>query len=249
MHKNYTANQVDLELNTEYSYVMVTLPLKKQNAPLHILNIYCSPKFKNVTFAALFSRALKAAGRDPLVIVSVFNAHSTLWGYVREEKRRCKEAELASTLGLTLHTDPAHPTQVANSITRDTCPGLTFTKNIRHAEWANTEKTLGSDHCILNTTVRTKPLARSHAQARLPDWTKFRQNYTNSAPIREQGYHAWSQELVTHLRWTETQLSEATPEVDNHLLHLWEARHCLVRRWRCQKHNRKLKTRIAELTQ
>lgn len=134
VHKCYTANQVDLELNSEYSYVMVTLlPLKKQNAPLHILNIYCSAKFKNVTFAALFSRALKAAGRDPLVIVGDFNAHSTLWGYVREEKRRSKVAELAPTLGLTLHTDPAHPTRVGNSITRDTCPGLTFTKNIRHA--------------------------------------------------------------------------------------------------------------------
>lgn len=52
VHKNYTANLVDLELQTEYSYVMVTLlPLKKQDAPLHILNIYCSPRLKNVTFA------------------------------------------------------------------------------------------------------------------------------------------------------------------------------------------------------
>ncbi|KAH7931897.1 hypothetical protein HPB49_025800 [Dermacentor silvarum] len=51
------------------------------------------------------------------------------------------------------------------------------------------------------------------------------------------------------VRRSPLQLSEATPEVDNHLLHLWEARHCLVRRWRRQKHNRKLKIRIAELTQ
>ncbi|KAH7965363.1 hypothetical protein HPB49_006510 [Dermacentor silvarum] len=59
------------------------------------------------------------------------------------------------------------------------------------------------------------------------------------------------EELVTHLRWTETQVqrSEATPEVVNHLLHYWEARNCLVRRWRRQKHNRKLKIRIAELNQ
>ncbi|KAH7966441.1 hypothetical protein HPB49_016369 [Dermacentor silvarum] len=97
----------------------------------------------------------------------------------------------------------------------------------------------------------TKPLARPHAQAGLPDWNKLRQRYTNSASIREQGYHAWVQELVTHLRSTETQiqLSEATPEVANHLLHLWEARHSLVRSWRHQKHTRKLKIRIAELTQ
>ncbi|KAH7973678.1 hypothetical protein HPB49_003892 [Dermacentor silvarum] len=39
------------------------------------------------------------------------------------------------------------------------------------------------------------------------------------------------------------------PAGDNHLLHLWEARHSLVRRWRRQKHNRQLKIRIAALTQ
>ncbi|KAH7933721.1 hypothetical protein HPB49_016101 [Dermacentor silvarum] len=44
-------------------------------------------------------------------------------------------------------------------------------------------------------------------------------------------------------------LSEAVSDVDNHLIHIWKARHSLVRRWRHQKHNRKLKSRIAELTQ
>ncbi|KAG0434710.1 hypothetical protein HPB47_018928, partial [Ixodes persulcatus] len=94
-------------------------------------------------------------------------------------------AELASTLGLTLHTDPVHPTRLSNFVTRDTCPDLTFTHNIQHADWLNTEKTLG----------------------------------------------------------------KVVSDVDNNLLHLWEARHCLVRRWRRQKHNKKLKARIAELTQ
>lgn len=115
--------------------MLTLLPLCKQGTPLHLLNIYCSPKLPNVTFADLFSRALKVAGRDPLVIVGDFNAPSTLWGYAREEKRGRKLAELASTLGLTLHTDPAHPTRIGNSVTRDTCPNLTFTKNIRYADW------------------------------------------------------------------------------------------------------------------
>lgn len=38
-------------------------------------------------------------------------------------------------------------------------------------------------------------------------------------------------------------------DVDNHLLHLWEARRSLTKRWRKQKHNRRLKKRILELTQ
>ncbi|KAH7966232.1 hypothetical protein HPB49_014690 [Dermacentor silvarum] len=129
VHRNYTANKVDLDLQTDYSYVMVTLlPLRKQDPSIHILNVYCSPKLQNVSFADLFSRALRVAGQDPLLIVGDFNAPSRVWGYRREEK-------------------------------------------------------------------------------------------------------------------------QAVSDVDNHLLHLWEALHSLVRRWRHQKHNRQLKSRIAELTQ
>ncbi|KAH7985402.1 hypothetical protein HPB49_026442 [Dermacentor silvarum] len=66
-----------------------------------------------------------------------------------------------------------------------------------------------------------------------------------------QGYATWSQHLVTSLHQSKqtVQLSEATLAVDNHLLHLWEARHSLFRRWRRQKHNRQLKIHIAALTQ
>ncbi|KAH7954854.1 hypothetical protein HPB49_022112 [Dermacentor silvarum] len=100
-------------------------------------------------------------------------------------------------------------------------------------------------------TIRTHPLIRPHHQAKLPDWTKVRSDYTNMTSIAHQGYATWSQHLVTSLHQTEqtVQLSEATPAADNHLLHLWEARHSLVRRWRRQKHNRQLKIRIAALTQ
>lgn len=231
---------------------MVTLlPLRKQDPSIHILNIYSSPKLPNITYTDIFSKARAAAGREPLVIVGDFNAPSTHWGYHREERRGRKLAELISTMGFTLLTDPTHPTRIGNSVTRDTCPDLTLIKNIRHADWLNTEETLGSDHCIILTTIRTHPLTRPYQQAKLPDWTKFRLEYTNSIPIPHQGYATWSQHLVSSLRHTEqtVQLSEATPAVDNHLLRLWEAQHSLIRRWCRQKHNRQLKIRIVELTQ
>ncbi|KAH7980111.1 hypothetical protein HPB49_013081 [Dermacentor silvarum] len=151
VHKAYTDNLVDLDLQLEYSYVMVTiLPLRRRDPPLHVLNVYCSPKLKRVTFAYLFCRALRVTGRDPLLIVGDFNAPSQLWGYRREELRG-----------------------------------------------------------------------------------------------------PWSQHLLKHLHSHETQiqLSDAATDVDNHLLHLWEARRSLVRRWRRQKHNTKLKAPISELTQ
>lgn len=43
-------------------------------------------------------------------------------------------------------------------------------------------------------------------------------------------------------------LTTETPEVDEHLLRIWESRHTFTRRWKRQKLNQKLKKRIAELT-
>lgn len=44
------------------------------------------------------------------------------------------------------------------------------------------------------------------------------------------------------------QLKEDKPPVDSHLLHLWEARRALLKRWKRQKLNRRLKQRTASLT-
>ncbi|KAG0432996.1 hypothetical protein HPB47_020323 [Ixodes persulcatus] len=102
-----------------------------------------------MTFQQDPSSSLRVAARDTLLIVGDFNAPSRPWGYHREEKRGRRLAELASTLGLTLETDPVHPTRLGNSVTRDTCPDLTFTHNIQHADWLNTEETLGTPHCLV----------------------------------------------------------------------------------------------------
>lgn len=231
---------------------MVTvLPLKRTDPPVHLLNIYCPPKLKDITFADIFSRALKVAGRDPLLIVGDFNAPCKLWGYHKEEKRGRKLAELISTLGITLYTDPVHPTWIGNSVNRDTCPDLTLTKNIRHADWINAEDTLGSDHCIVNTIVYTCPLQRPIAQARLPDWTACRQSLSAQTSVLETGYASWAQTLVKtlHKHERQIQLSERTTDVDNHLLHIWDARKGLTKRLRRQKPNRKLGLRIRALTQ
>ncbi|KAH7933363.1 hypothetical protein HPB49_011890 [Dermacentor silvarum] len=73
-------------------------------------------------------------------------------------------------------------------------------------------------------------MARPFKQAHIPDWTKFRQSWQDTVPIHTYGYQAWSQQLVSSLRVTEThiKLSEAVSDVDNHLLHLWEARNSLT---------------------
>ncbi|KAH8030689.1 hypothetical protein HPB51_011476 [Rhipicephalus microplus] len=60
MHRDYTTNQVDLDCDPLYSYVMVTiLPLRKQNASLQIFNIYSWPKHRNVTYNAVLAKPLQ----------------------------------------------------------------------------------------------------------------------------------------------------------------------------------------------
>ncbi|KAH7959137.1 hypothetical protein HPB49_008649 [Dermacentor silvarum] len=76
------AGGVTLPTTPPFSYTMVSvLPLKRSDPPVHILNIYCPPKLKSVTFSEIFTQAMQVAGRDPLLIVGDFNAPSRLWGY------------------------------------------------------------------------------------------------------------------------------------------------------------------------
>ncbi|KAH7977578.1 hypothetical protein HPB49_002644 [Dermacentor silvarum] len=190
---------------------------------------------------------MQVAGRDPLLIVGDFNAPSRLWGYPREDTRGRKLAELLSTLGLTLHTDPANPTRLGNSIQRDICPDLTITRNIRQADWMNTQDTLGSDRCIINPTTYMRTLKRPLTQARVPDWTTFH----TSLPIvdpHQSGYETWSKSFTSTLRQHEKQIQLTETQMDgaNHLLHLREARRSLTKRWRKQKHNIRLNKRILE---
>lgn len=157
MNKAYTVVQVDLDLSTEQEYTMVrVLPLRRRDPSIHILNIYCPPHKPRVTFNEIFLPAIKMAAKEPLVIVGDFNAPSLHWGYHFEQARGRKLAELISTLSLTLLTDPAYPTRVGNSVTRDTCPDLSLVKNARAAAWENLGDSLGSDHLLLRITLMAK---------------------------------------------------------------------------------------------
>ncbi|KAH7965434.1 hypothetical protein HPB49_007619 [Dermacentor silvarum] len=129
--------------------------------------------------AAVKLSGFNAFQRDPSICLLVNQ------GYTAPEQGR---ATWLYAGGLYL-TDPVQPSLVGNFVTQDTCPDLTLTKHIRHADWINTEGT------------------------------------------------------------SQIKLTKRAPDVDNHLMHLWEARRSLTKRWRRQKQNRKLRARISDLTQ
>ncbi|KAH9359887.1 hypothetical protein HPB48_021659 [Haemaphysalis longicornis] len=150
------------------------LPLRRRDPPIHVLNIYSPPHKPRITFNEVFYRALKLTDKAPLVIVEDFNAPGLHWGYHFEHARGRKLTELISTLRLTLLTEPACPTRMGNSVTRDTCPDLSLVRNSRDATWENLEETLGSDHCLLRITLLAKAARRKWGQAKLTNWHEFR---------------------------------------------------------------------------
>ncbi|KAH9366929.1 hypothetical protein HPB48_021210 [Haemaphysalis longicornis] len=93
--------------NTNIPHVFITLlPVKKEQQPLHVLNIYSQPKQTIPNSKALLLEALKIAGRQPLIIVGDINAPHEAWGCHKTTSKGRKLEESIQTLGLTLHNTP-----------------------------------------------------------------------------------------------------------------------------------------------
>ncbi|KAM7284580.1 uncharacterized protein ISCGN_001674 [Ixodes scapularis] len=84
-------------------------------------------------------------------------------------------------------------------------------------------------------------------QAKITDWPTFQKEEV-AAELAD--IEKWMQKVTAAVtKHTKTiQLTTDNPEVDPHLLHMWEVRQGLLRRWKRQKRNRKLKAKIAQIT-
>lgn len=177
-----------------------------------------------------------------------FNAPHPSWGYPAATPKGRKLEEVVAQEGLSILTDPTYPTRLGNSVSRDTCPDLTFTKNIQNAIWKNTEQHLGSDHFILSLEISTNACKRKIGIARVTNWDRWRKAQASTANTITD-LEEWVKDEVHSLKafTKEVCTTEDCPAVDPHLLHLWEARHSLTKRWRRQRLNRKLKKKIEEI--
>lgn len=177
-----------------------------------------------------------------------FNAQHAAWGYKIETQKGRNLWLDAQQEGLTLVTDPSVPTRIGTSVCADTTPDLTFTKNIRDTQWTNTQHDFGSDHNILEITVRAGPRKTKGRPLKIVDWDKFRK-IREEADDTTQGIEEWTEKLKGDVAAaTKTVPPEAHLEnVDSKLLHMWEAKAGLQRRWKKQKHNRTLRRKIAKL--
>ncbi|KAM7313516.1 uncharacterized protein ISCGN_003378, partial [Ixodes scapularis] len=242
-----TAQTHTLPTTIDYTFVEL-LPRKKTETSLYVLNIY-SPPTQTLSAIDRLLRIVRQRTRGhKLVVLGDFNAQHTAWGYPRNNKKGTSLHEATLQNQLYLYNSLHIPTRIGNSVSQDTTPDLTFTYNIKQATWSRLDKTLGSDHYIIQLQI---PHQRTRSQkigtARITNWKNFREA-TPTGPIIS--LEDWTTQLLEKARENtkELSLTEDNPAIDAHLLHLWDARNGLLRRWRKNKTNRKLKTRIAKLT-
>ncbi|KAH7935631.1 hypothetical protein HPB52_025366 [Rhipicephalus sanguineus] len=158
---------------------------------------------------------------------------------------------------MTLLNEPDVATRRGNSANRDTTPALSWLSGGLDAAWRNEDVDLGSDHSVPSIIIKGPQYRDVLGTARVTDWDKMRK-YTQGAEEasendveadRKQTYAEWARDQKKALEKLTQEITTTaqTPFVDARLAHMWAARHSLTRRWKRQRHNKKLVKRIAVL--
>lgn len=108
---------------------------------------------------------------------------------------------------------------------------------------------MGSDHKIRSLSIPTARIRRGLENVQITEWKKLTECPPPEGGIKN--IQEWTQ-LIKDAHSSNTKTIQQTieaPEVDRHLLHLWEARKGLTKRRKKRCLNRKLQLRIAEITQ
>ncbi|XP_075732716.1 uncharacterized protein LOC142775254 [Rhipicephalus microplus] len=235
---------------------------KETSTTVFIANIYSNPRHGKQKFKTLFHKIKSATsqaqkdlakrGDAAAVICGDFNAQHRELGYTTTTSKGRNLLEDAGEAEFTLLMNPAHPSRIGTSVARDTNPDLTFAMLPEGgtAKWRNTGINLGSDHFIIEIEL---PLAHLNgnpnrdktSKHKLVDWSKFR----NTELGEVDNIDEWSAKLLaaTEAATEEIDAPEEIETMDPRLAHLLEARRSLQKRWRRQRHNRKLRKKIAEL--
>lgn len=225
------------------------LPPKKTQPSLYILNIYSTPRQPLHGIQALLQTLRQRTRGHRLILLGDFNAPHTAWGYRYDTPKGQRLFHALQQQHFHLCNIPGLPTRIGTSVTRDTTPDLTLTHNVPHAVWSRHDETLGSDHHIIQLTIsHYRPKSPSIGTARITNWKEFRKQ-TPAQKI--DCIDTWTTKLLDLCRQhtTTVNLTQESPAADSHLLHIWEARRSLTKRWKRNRTNRKLRIRIAKLTE
>ncbi|XP_077528038.1 uncharacterized protein LOC144139615 [Haemaphysalis longicornis] len=231
----------------EYLAIEVVTGRKRKESTC-IVNVYSNPKQFQERFRTLMHKTKQLAGDNTALVCGDFNAPHTTCGYPKSTTKGRSLYEEAMEAEFDLLNDPSVHTRHGTSTQRHTNPDLAFCDTTTGVRWRNTGETLGSDHCVLEITVPLRGKAPVPRRQAMTDWNKYRQEL-DALTEQIEDIDKWSRELnaVTRAATTEVEADEGTPQVDSRLAHLLEARSSLRARWKRQRHNRRLRKRIALL--
>ncbi|KAH7932529.1 hypothetical protein HPB52_024413 [Rhipicephalus sanguineus] len=238
VHNGLTAVQHEIEATGIQHTLVEILPRKRRQVAVRPECV----QFPTETIALV--------GDAQLLLLGDINARHPDWGYVHTDPKGRKLWSLVQDLRLNLLNDPQQPpTRIGNSVCRDTSPDLTLCKNVTRATWDNTGLLAGSDQNILAITIETRLSKKPKATARITEWPKFRKLREERASDTITDINEWITSLQEHVQAT-TREVETTADLhttDSRLLHMWDAHAGLLRRWRRQRQNKKLRRRLETL--
>lgn len=250
VRKNVAATQhLTSQKGCEHTLIEVHSSSTKQKGNLFVLNAYCRPSNKKPGIQDTIQETLNLAKDQPALILGDFNAPHQMWGYRFNSMKGKEIVTIIDQNRLTLLNEPHVATRIGTSTSRDTCPDLSLLAGSIDIAWTNTQVSLGSDHEIIKLTVKDVTYKAHIGFARITDWDKFRKTRASREKNPGSSYDDWAAEIMkdckTHTQTIAT--TYLTPHVDTRLLHLWEARRSLTRRWKRQRHNKKLRKKIAQI--
>ncbi|XP_075526253.1 uncharacterized protein LOC142557958 [Dermacentor variabilis] len=148
--------------------------------------------------------------------------------------------------------EPGVPTRTGTSTVRDTTPDLTLVRGNLDVTWRNTGENLGSDHDIICVTLGGTDIKAKLGQANIIDWDRLRRSAGSEGEDESQDaktYEAWAKKQREFVKKFTEKITTTTqiPFADSRLSYMWAARHGLARRWKRQRHNKKLRRRIHAL--
>lgn len=245
---------VDLSFNQNSALEACAVELslgKSKRIPVTIVNTYSNPQHRGQRFKAYFQNISRRAAQTRCIVAGDFNAPHKELGYPRTTAKGDNLLDEAAAAGFQLLTDPCYPSRLGTSTARDTTPDLAFIHLPVEEEvrWRNTGDNLGSDHFIIEVTLRVRGITgqRSRNKHQLIDWNAFRNKGTRNEEITD--VEDWTKDIVTMVKEASTEIETDTEvsTVDTKLAHLIEARQSIQRRWRRNRTNRNLRRRVARL--
>ncbi|XP_077548089.1 uncharacterized protein LOC144160808 [Haemaphysalis longicornis] len=176
-------------------------------------------------------------------------------GYKYSSKRGKQLAKAPEDHDMTVVNEPGVPTRAGTGTARDTTPDLTLVRGDLDVAWHNTGENLGSDHDVICVTLRGPDIKAKVGYASITDWDRLRKKAeADDGEVEESDdevktYRAWAEKQRELVQKCTQKIATTTqvPFVDIRLAQMWEARHGLTRRWKRQRHNKKLRKRIHDL--